>query len=165
MEGIFISSVYYGSVYITGNLKLELRSDTKETSRSDGTLEISYKGAYKKGEVVVIDVKLIDNRIEGVRNTLPSGVRSLQDGPNDSVILTCRDSSTDTEKKITGTYKMFGDDGIFTLSSQKRLESSWVCRNSQELMDSSSIDSMSSTTSSMSSTTSSLSTSYWCTII
>ena len=163
MEGIFISSVYYGSVYITGNLKLELHSSTKETSLRDGTLEISYKGAYKKGEVVVIDVKLIDNRIEGVRNTLPSGVRSLQDGPNDSVILTCRDSSTDTEKKITGTYKMFGDDGIFTLSSQKRLESSWVCRNSQELMDSSSTSS--STTSSMSSTTSSLSTSYWCTII
>ena len=157
MEGIFISSVYYGSVYITGNLKLELRST------SDGILEISYKGAYRKGEVVIVDVKLIDNRIEGVRNTLPSGVRSLQDGPNDSVILTCRDSSTDTEKKITGTYKMFGDDGIFTLSSQKRLESSWVCRNSQELMDSSSTSS--STTSSMSSTTSSLSTSYWCTII
>ena len=154
MEGIFISSVYYGSVYITGNLKLELHSSTKETSLRDGTLEISYKGAYRKGEVVIVDVKLIDNRIE-----------SKRDGPNDSVILTCRDSSTDTEKKITGTYKMFGDDGIFTLSSQKRLESSWVCRNSQELMDSSSIDSMSSTTSSMSSTTSSLSTSYWCTII
>jgi len=146
MEGIFISSVYYGSVYITGNLKLELRST------SDGILEISYKGAYRKGEVVIVDVKLIDNRIE-----------SKRDGPNDSVILTCRDSSTDTEKKITGTYKMFGDDGIFTLSSQKRLESSWVCRNSQELMDSSSTSS--STTSSMSSTTSSLSTSYWCTII